>query len=174
MDNQQEAVKLHKKLAIINNFTDKGESLLQISNVKKLKKTVAASGKVYTANDVSGMIGCAPRHTHGKYIIGALEAHALIVIGEIDFGKREQENFTLQIAVDPPYTGGNIEVIAKTPQGKERVIGFLDLKKSTNYAHNYVDFNIKSVEKLSGIHQIALRFNGQSCCNFLAFKINNQ
>lgn len=174
MDNQQEAVKLHKKLAIINNFTDKGESLLQISNVKKLKKTVAASGKVYTVNDVSGMIGCAPRHTHGKYIIGALEAHALIVIGEIDFGKREQENFTLQIAVDPPYTGGNIEVIAKTPQGKERVIGFLDLKKSTNYAHNYVDFNIKLVEKLSGIHQIALRFNGQSCCNFLAFKINNQ
>lgn len=173
-DNQQEALKLHKKLADINNFTDKGESLLQISNIKTLKKSVAETGKVYTAKDVSGMIGCAPRHSHGRYIIGALEAHALIAIGEIDFGKRAQQNLILQIAVDPPYAGGNIEVIAKTPQGKEKVIGFLDLEKSTGYAHNYIDFNIKLTEKLSGLQQIALRFNGQSCCNFLAFKINNQ
>ena len=173
-DNQQEALKLHKKLADINNFTDKGESLLQISNIKTLKKSVAETGKVYTAKDVSGMIGCAPRHSHGRYIIGALEAHALIAIGEIDFGKRAQQNLILQIAVDPPYAGGNIEVIAKTPQGKEKVIGFLDLEKSTGYAHNYIDFNIKLTEKLSGLQQIALRFNGQSCCNFLAFKIPSE
>ena len=170
-DNQIEAEKLHKKLAVINNFTDKGESLLLISNVPNIKKSVAADNKIYTASDVSGMIGCASRKSHGRYIIGALEAHALIVIGEIDFGKREQENLVLQIAVDPPYAGGNIEVIAQNADGKERVIGFLDLQKSTGYAHNYVDFNIKLTEKLSGKQQIALRFNGQSCCNFLAFKI---
>ena len=145
--------------------------MLLISHVPNIKKSVAADNKIYTASDVSGMIGCAARKSHGRYIIGALEAHALIVIGEIDFGKREQENLVLQIAVDPPYAGGNIEVIAKNADGKESTVGFLDLQKSTGYAHNYVDFKVNLTEKLSGIQQIALRFNGQSCCNFLAFKI---
>lgn len=171
LDDQNEARKLYKKISKVNAFTDMGESLLLISNVPELKKSVAQSGKIYTAKDVSGMIGCAPRHSYNRYIIGALEAHALIAVGEIDFGKREQENLVLQIAIDPPYAGGNIEIIAKTPNGKERVVGFLNLQKSTGYAHNYVDFNVKLTEKLSGIQQIAIRFNGQSCCNFLSFKI---
>jgi hypothetical protein len=152
----------------ISNF-DAGKSLVDYNVFKVRKQITAVPGKWITPADISDLHDCS--FAKDNSFVGWVNAGAMIYYGEVDFGSKDVKALEIEIAANPDYAVGTIEIIATAPGKEGASVASVEIK-STGGWDKFKHINVPMKTALGkGKHDIIVKLNSNACCNFKQWRV---
>ena len=161
------AADVQKTLAAFATF-DCGETAQSTRKIK-YHSTKGQPGKLYGVADSVGSNNCTV--SQDKSYFGQIQDGAVIAFGEIDFGSEGARSIEIMVAVHKQYEGGTIQMMTEAP-GKPEVLSAVFPLKSTGGWRDFDFIRVPLKQPLTGRHYVSFIINGNSACNFSAWKYN--
>ena len=161
------AADVQKTLASFATF-DCGETAQSTPKIK-YHSTKGQAGKLYGVADCVGSNNCTV--SQDKSHFGQIQDGAVIAFGEIDFGAEGARAIEIKVAVHKQYEGGTIQMMTEAP-GKPEVMSAVFPLKSTGGWRDFDFVRVQLRQPLKGRHYVSFIINGNSACNFAAWKYN--